>query len=113
MSTEQWLLWAFVVLVVAIISHGLWMGGVTRKIVTLIGEVVMHTNSMKDALVKVTGESEKAKGVLEGKQEVHGIKSIDIERAAQLVADRVGDLVISRLLQDDRFAAKQGEGLKS
>jgi len=28
-----------------------------------------NTNSIKDALVKVTGESEHAKGVLQGKQE--------------------------------------------
>ncbi len=36
----------------------------TRKAVR---EVEKQTNSMKDALVKVTGESEHAKGVLEGK----------------------------------------------
>lgn len=29
-----------------------------------------NTNSMKDALVKTTGESEKAKGVIQGRHEV-------------------------------------------
>lgn len=34
-----------------------------------INRVEIATNSMKDALVKVTGESEHAKGVIEGKKE--------------------------------------------
>ncbi len=33
-----------------------------------INQVELATNSMKDALVKVTGESEYAKGLLKGKQ---------------------------------------------
>ncbi len=34
-----------------------------------IAELAVNTNSIKDALVKVTGESEHAKGVLQGKAE--------------------------------------------
>ncbi len=34
-----------------------------------ISAIVLHTNGMKDALVKLTGESEHAKGVLQGKAE--------------------------------------------
>lgn len=33
-----------------------------------VAEVVLHTNSMKDALVKVTGEAEFAKGLKEGQE---------------------------------------------
>lgn len=34
-----------------------------------IEKIEKATNSMKDALVKTTGEAEKAKGILEGRQE--------------------------------------------
>lgn len=34
-----------------------------------IEEVRLHTNSMREQLIRVTGESEHAKGVLEGKAE--------------------------------------------
>jgi len=71
--------------------------------------IVEHTNSMREELVRVTGESEKAKGVLIGKQEMKAVSSMEIEKAAQLVADRVGDIVITRLFQDERFKGKEKE----
>lgn len=40
---------------------------VSRKHAKDIQELSDNTNSIKDALVKVTGEAEHAKGVLEGK----------------------------------------------
>jgi hypothetical protein len=42
---------------------------VSRKHANDIAELTNNTNSIKDALVKVTGEAERAKGVLEGRAE--------------------------------------------
>ncbi len=79
---------------------------------SLIRLVAMHTNSMHEAAVKLTGESERAKGMLMGQQEaVKYITDSDIERAAQLVATRVGDMVIAKLLQNHRFVPKEGENI--
>ncbi len=41
----------------------------TAKVAADIAELAVNTNSIKDALVKVTGESEHAKGVIQGAAE--------------------------------------------
>jgi len=41
---------------------------------TAIVTLEKNTNSIKDALVKVTGEAEHAKGVIQGKADVQGLE---------------------------------------
>ena len=49
------------------ITIAIWVLLRTRGLVKVIKELEINTNSIKDALIKATAESEHAKGVLEGK----------------------------------------------
>jgi hypothetical protein len=56
-----------------------------QHIVDQVEQVEKHTNSMKDQLVKVTGEAEFAKGVLQATD----AKSVEASALAKMVVDMV------------------------
>lgn len=59
-----------------------WIAYLQLKNGGVIKTLEKNTNSIKDALVKVTGEKAHAEGVLEGKAEARGQageKSVDVE----------------------------------
>ena len=100
MTIEVWI--SIGIIILLLIGFGMY------RTWCLVSQVALHTNSMHEELVKVTGAAELARGKLIGKEEaVKYVTDSDIERAAQLVATRVGDLVIAKLLKNHRFVPKE------